>query len=54
MKTDIIASLEQLENTPAFKDFCEKLEHDWTETVKDKMKKSQKITAEDYARTKIY
>lgn len=54
MNAELIAALEELENSHAFHLFCDKLANDWTVTVNDKMMKSEKIGAEDYARAKIY
>lgn len=54
MNSNLIASLEQLENLGAFHDFCKKLDEDYTETIKAKLRDSQKISAEDYAKADIY
>lgn len=54
MTPNILASLEQLEDYWPFQDFCDYLENSFTETVKKKLRNGEKMTAEEYARGKIY
>jgi hypothetical protein len=51
---DITAVLERLELDNDFKEFCKFLDDTFTAQLKQKILDSEKITAEDYAKGKIF
>ncbi len=54
MTSEFLASLEMLSQDGNFQQFCEFLEENFKNEVIEKMRESKKVTAEDYARVKVY